>query len=66
MLVSATYKLDENSNELIIAKDEPEEKIPFPTWDPEDSKHTTEFSQQNNAVRTVLNRGDILYLPALW
>lgn len=47
--------------------DEPEDYVPFATWDPDrPSEHATPFSKFSQPLRVTLDEGDMLYLPALW
>ncbi|KAF2817842.1 Clavaminate synthase-like protein [Mytilinidion resinicola] len=58
---------DEVLDDLVVCLDEPEENVPFATWDPDvPSQRATPFSQYSRAMRVTLNEGDMLYLPALW
>ncbi|KAI9831337.1 MAG: hypothetical protein M1819_005111 [Sarea resinae] len=62
---------DENKVERMISldiqPDEPEEYIPFPTWDPDiPAKNATPYSHLSKPMRVSLQPGDMLYLPALW
>ncbi|KAL9095352.1 MAG: hypothetical protein Q9165_002223 [Trypethelium subeluteriae] len=44
-----------------------EERIPFPTWDPDfPGEQATKFSKFAIPMRVTLNEGDMLYLPAQW
>jgi jumonji domain-containing protein 7 len=53
--------------DLVIRVDEPEEYVPFATWDPDaPTKNTTPYSQYSHPLRVTLEEGDMLYLPALW
>lgn len=73
-LACATYQVinsnsDNNvTNELLVPqRDTPEQKIPFPTWDPEfPFRRPSEFSRFARPMNVLLNEGDMLYLPALW
>lgn len=69
-VLAATYrprKLGDESEELIVSIDEPEEYVPFATWDPDaPMENTTPFSQFSQPLRVTLDEGDMLYLPALW
>jgi jumonji domain-containing protein 7 len=52
---------------LTAVIDEPELKVPVPTWDPEfPSVRATPWSHLLKPVRVTLQQGDMLYLPALW
>ena len=58
---------EERLADLVVCVDEPEELVPFATWDPDQpEKRATVFSKYSNALRVTLNEGDMLYLPALW
>ncbi|KAI4906901.1 hypothetical protein J4E90_010104 [Alternaria incomplexa] len=53
--------------DLVIKVDEPEEYVPFATWDPDQpAANTTPYSQYSQPLRVTLEEGDMLYLPALW
>jgi jumonji domain-containing protein 7 len=66
-LPTATYKPPDDLENLKAVLDEPAEKIPFPTWDPDKpNEHQTEFSGLIKPLRVTLRPGDILYLPSLW
>jgi jumonji domain-containing protein 7 len=53
--------------DLVVSVDEPEEYVPFATWDPDKpTMHATPFSQFSQPLRVTLDEGDMLYLPALW
>ncbi|KAI8943093.1 hypothetical protein NX059_001124 [Plenodomus lindquistii] len=53
--------------DLCIRIDEPEEYVPFATWDPDEPKrNTTPYSAYSQPLRVTLEEGDMLYLPALW
>jgi len=52
---------------LVTKVDEPEEYVPFATWDPDQpAANTTPYSQYSQPLRVTLEEGDMLYLPALW
>lgn len=52
---------------LSLRSNESEEKIPFPTWDPDQpDERATKFSKLVAGMRLTLNEGDMLYLPAQW
>ncbi|KAI4688124.1 uncharacterized protein J4E84_005052 [Alternaria hordeiaustralica] len=54
-------------DDLVIKVDEPEEYVPFATWDPDQpATNTTPYSQYSQPLRVTLEEGDMLYLPALW
>ncbi|KAH7068110.1 cupin-like domain-containing protein [Paraphoma chrysanthemicola] len=72
-VLAATYQVREGIEEemkkqdLQIVVDEPEEYVPFATWDPDmPGEKTTQYSQYSQALRVTLDEGDMLYLPALW
>ncbi|KAH8724079.1 cupin-like domain-containing protein [Phaeosphaeriaceae sp. PMI808] len=53
--------------DLRIQIDEPEDYVPFATWDPDmPSTNATPYSQYSQPLRVTLDEGDMLYLPALW
>ncbi|OCL12409.1 Clavaminate synthase-like protein [Glonium stellatum] len=59
--------LDEGLNDLVVSLDEPEENVPFATWDPDlPDQRPTPFSKYSRPLRVTLDEGDMLYLPALW
>ncbi|KAF1945941.1 Clavaminate synthase-like protein [Clathrospora elynae] len=56
-----------SKDNLVIAIDDPEEYVPFATWDPDAPyANTTPYSQSSQPLRITLEEGDMLYLPALW
>ncbi|ORY00743.1 cupin-like domain-domain-containing protein [Clohesyomyces aquaticus] len=58
---------EEALKDLVVCVDEPEDSVPFATWDPDEpKKRATPFSALSRALRVTLNEGDMLYLPALW
>lgn len=72
-VLAATYRpkstasSEEEKEGLVIAVDEPEEYVPFATWDPEvPLANPTPYSQHSQPLRVTLEEGDMLYLPALW
>ncbi|KAI9678568.1 MAG: hypothetical protein M1817_005625 [Caeruleum heppii] len=69
-VICATYVKAQGQEEttLQIQKDIPEEKIPFPLWDPDEpsSSSTTAYTPFCKPLRATLQEGDLLYLPALW
>lgn len=66
-LPAATYVRDKNRG-LVIKEDEGREKVPFATWDPDGGQdgYGTRYSRYADPVRATLEKGDMLYLPALW
>ncbi|KAF1962253.1 Clavaminate synthase-like protein [Byssothecium circinans] len=70
----ATYRLREGKEggewgreDLVVGIDEPEQYVPFATWDPDSpGENATPFSHLSRLLRVTLNEGDMLYLPALW
>lgn len=53
--------------ELRVVVDDPVDRVPFATWDPDlPEKNITAFSRLSRPMRVTLNPGDMLYLPALW
>lgn len=61
------HSQDLESADLCVCVDEPEEYVPFATWDPDDpSRNCTPYSRYSQPLRVTLEEGDILYLPALW
>lgn len=74
-VLAATYQPKERvgsgesgkRQDMVIAVDEPEEYVPFATWDPDvASANTTPYSHHSQPLRVTLEEGDMLYLPALW
>jgi jumonji domain-containing protein 7 len=58
---------DVQGEELGIRIDDPEEYVPFATWDPDvPTENTTPYSKYSQPLRVTLDEGDMLYLPALW
>lgn len=58
---------DQEIGDLLIQIDEPEDYVPFATWDPDTpSVNPTQYSRFARPMRVTLNEGDMLYLPALW
>ena len=50
-----------------ICIDEPERYVPFATWDPDEpGVNATPYSRYSQPLRVTLEKGDMLYLPALW
>lgn len=70
----ATYartKDDDGTLELVmdVAEEEGEEaeRVPFATWDPDrPEEHAGPHSKLVEPVRVTLEKGDMLYLPAMW
>ncbi|PQE15575.1 phospholipase A2 protein [Rutstroemia sp. NJR-2017a BBW] len=67
-LPSATYvRSSSNPSKLGIQLDTPLSQVPVATWDPDEpGQRTTEYSHLAQPVRVTLEKGDMLYLPALW
>ncbi|KAF8470130.1 cupin-like domain-containing protein [Kalaharituber pfeilii] len=66
-LPSATYKHNGKGGFDIIPDDPPSEVPCWPTLDPDDpTRRPTRFWDYCRPLRVELNRGDILYLPAMW
>ncbi|RYN39343.1 hypothetical protein AA0113_g903 [Alternaria arborescens] len=75
-VLASTYTLKRNGDsssdtfekkDMVIKVDEPEEYVPFATWDPDQRTiNTTPYSQYSQPLRVTLEEGDMLYLPALW
>jgi jumonji domain-containing protein 7 len=64
---SVTSTADIAKDDLVVEIDEPEQYVPFSTWDPDNpTTHTTPFAQFSQPLRVTLEEGDMLYLPALW
>ena len=54
-------------SDLVARTDIPEQKVPVPTWDPEDAEtRATPFSSLVKPLRVSVHEGDMLYLPAMW
>ncbi|OCK90645.1 Clavaminate synthase-like protein [Cenococcum geophilum 1.58] len=70
LIPAATYTprpSPEALNDLVVCLDEPEENVPFATWDPDlPDQRPTPFSKCSRSLRVTLEEGDMLYLPALW
>ncbi|CZR57379.1 related to phospholipase [Phialocephala subalpina] len=66
-LPAATYVRDEKAG-LVMKEDGGGEKVPFATWDPDGGVEGsgTRYSRLAEPVRVTLEKGDMLYLPALW
>ena len=67
----ARYRRRENDGklELVLDKDigEGDEPVPFATWDPDKPEvNATKYSGLARPMRVTLNKGDMLYLPAMW
>ena len=55
-----------HNGDLVIEKEQEQNPIPFPTWDPDGAGISlTNYSYLARPLRTTLDSGDILYLPAL-
>ncbi|KAL6708544.1 hypothetical protein ACN47E_002525 [Coniothyrium glycines] len=73
-VLAATYtpRGEQNGDEdgevdLVVKIDEPEEYVPFATWDPDvPEEHATRYSEYSRPLKVTLEEGDMLYLPALW
>ncbi|KAF3009928.1 hypothetical protein E8E13_011030 [Curvularia kusanoi] len=70
-VLAGTYVLKDDGTggdqHLAIHIDEPEEYVPFATWDPDrPERNATPYSQFAQPMRVTLEEGDMLYLPALW
>ena len=71
LLPRARYRpsneLDENvENELKIETSEDSEMLPVPTWEPgEVDARATAYSHLSVPLRSTLNEGDMLFLPAM-
>jgi jumonji domain-containing protein 7 len=51
--------------ELVV--EEGEEDVPFAIWDPDrPEENKTEYSRLARPMLVTLEKGDMLYLPALW
>ena len=75
-IVVATYRPRDDTSkdstqlrksDLVIAIDDPDQRIPFATWDPDlPNPRYGLYSQYSRPLRVTLEEGDMLYLPALW
>lgn len=64
---NSTEPSDDGKAGLVMVVDEPEEYVPFATWDPDAPLgNSTFYSQFSQPLRVTLEEGDMLYLPALW
>jgi jumonji domain-containing protein 7 len=55
-----------NDGKLKIVKEQGD-NVPFATWDPDSMEgSSTRYSQYARPIRVTLEKGDMLYLPALW
>lgn len=65
-----TRKCDGDQLELVMdsAEDgEGVERVPFATWDPDEPQvNATSQSRLAEPMRFTLEKGDMLYLPAMW
>lgn len=51
---------------MVIQSSEVDERLPVPTWDPDEpEKRATLYSHLSKPLRVTLNEGDMLYLPAM-
>lgn len=69
----ATYaRNSDNAEKLDLVMDTAEgdsepDRIPFATWDPDrPNDNATIYSKLIEPMRVTLERGDMLYLPAMW
>ncbi|ESZ98395.1 hypothetical protein SBOR_1273 [Sclerotinia borealis F-4128] len=67
-LPSTSYmRSTSNPSILIIELDSPATELPIATWDPDQpSKNPTKYSHLAQPMHVTLEKGDMLYLPALW
>ncbi|KAI9649011.1 hypothetical protein NHQ30_001577 [Ciborinia camelliae] len=67
-LPSASYTRSiSNPSMLTIKHDIPHTELPIATWDPDDpSTNPTKYSHLAQPMHVTLEKGDMLYLPALW
>jgi len=64
-LVPASYKRSDGGE--LEMREEEGKKVPFATWDPDaEAENETSYSKYARPVRVTLEKGDMLYLPALW
>jgi len=50
----------------LVIKREEGDRVPFSVWDPDGKGEGTRYSSLARLVRVSLEKGDMLYLPALW
>lgn len=69
----ATYaRNSDNANKLDLVMDTAEggnepDRVPFATWDPDrPDENATKYSKLVEPMRVTLDKGDMLYLPAMW
>jgi jumonji domain-containing protein 7 len=60
-----------NGDGTLEIKEEEGDKVPFATWDPDEGDcggdvYETKYSKYATPVGVTLQKGDMLYLPALW
>ena len=71
-ILAATYTARSSEacasrNDLSICVDDPEQYVPFATWDPDmPAQNTTVYSRFSQPLKVTLDEGDMLFLPALW
>ncbi|KAF7862773.1 hypothetical protein EAF04_007645 [Stromatinia cepivora] len=67
-LASSSYiRSTSNTSTLTMEPDSPPTELPIATWDPDvPSKNPTKYSLLAQPMHVTLEKGDMLYLPALW
>jgi jumonji domain-containing protein 7 len=64
-LTPASYQRNPSGSLEMVREDGM--KVPFATWDPDNAEGAkTQYSQYAQPVKVTLEKGDMLYLPALW
>lgn len=71
LLRPGTYARGEHDSRLHLVMDGSEggesDAVPFATWDPDrPDENATPYSKLVEPMRITLQRGDMLYLPAMW
>lgn len=68
----ATYVRSSVNDRLDLVMDTGEggaeaERVPFATWDPDrPDENATRYAKLPEPMRVTLEKGDMLYLPAMW
>ncbi|EDO00647.1 hypothetical protein SS1G_03120 [Sclerotinia sclerotiorum 1980 UF-70] len=67
-LASSSYiRSNSDTSILTMEPDSPPTELPIATWDPDvPSKNPTKYSFLAQPIHVTLEKGDMLYLPALW
>ncbi|KAK0613455.1 putative phospholipase [Immersiella caudata] len=67
MLKPVRYVRAEEGSELRMGGEEDGGDVPFAIWDPDrPGENRTQYSGMVEPARVTLERGDMLYLPAMW